>query len=518
VPYHLRVSTLTGSDFALDLSREQLERRFLTPRLEGRPVTVAGRTLGWGEIARITIGETRESSEELRTRIRDRNAGMQSAVGIPYGEFVINEGHDVTDELVTEPVGAHAPERPAADEWFHVRVERGLLRQGEEFNLHESELVERFVGPWRAGQPVTAHGKSFAPSDAKLKIYVGPRLTTSQLAMWQGWLNAIKFGEDVTDEMLAGRSRAQVQRAPREPDCDPDPRAVAVAYGRDDHARQAMFDFLRALDLMPLEWGELIARTGSTSPYNGDVVRTALRDAKVVIVLFTPDEEARLHVDLRGDDDHGEDSGLFGQPRANVILEAGMALVSHPGRTVIVEIGRLRGISNLGGLNAIRIAPDDISAGLNDLASRLSSAGCPVNTHGSDWLDTSRFADLAALQRRAEPAGAVDGTSAKSSPSLAIDIITPSTIVAELDTLVEVAARDLLGSGRELTAAEVTDWAARTEVAIRTRCSSAFAARFQAEGRGLAPNDELRTKIHFIHDDLVAKVRGGWFSTPLESG
>jgi hypothetical protein len=90
--------------------------------------------------------------------------------------------------------------------------------------------------------------------------------------------------------------------------------------------------------------------------------------------------------------------------------------------------------------------------------------------------------------------------------------LTAEAIERELDAYVEVAATDLLGSDQELTAEDVQDWAGKVEVTIRNRCGRAWAARFRVEGHGLAPRDEVNTKIHFIDDDLVPKVRGGWFS------
>jgi hypothetical protein len=63
--------------------------------------------------------------------------------------------------------------------------------------------MERFVVPWKAGIEVTVEGKAFEPASAKLTIYAGPRVTTNQRFMGQGWLNATKFGEEVTEKMLA---------------------------------------------------------------------------------------------------------------------------------------------------------------------------------------------------------------------------------------------------------------------------------------------------------------------------
>ncbi len=73
-----------------------------------------------------------------------------------------------------------------------------------------------------------------------------------------------------------------------------DPRRVFVVHGRDDKARDAMFTFLRSIGLLPIEWSQAVAMTGKTSPYIGEVLETAFRQAQAVIVLMTPDDEARL--------------------------------------------------------------------------------------------------------------------------------------------------------------------------------------------------------------------------------
>jgi predicted nucleotide-binding protein len=91
---------------------------------------------------------------------------------------------------------------------------------------------------------------------------------------------------------------------------------------------------------------------------------------------------------------------------------------------------------------------------------------------------------------------------------------TPEAIVRDLNAHVEVAARDLLNRDEEVTADEVRRWASTTGITIRGHCGNAWELRFLAEGRGrgLTPRDELNTKVHFIHDDLVLKARGGHFS------
>jgi predicted nucleotide-binding protein len=103
-----------------------------------------------------------------------------------------------------------------------------------------------------------------------------------------------------------------------------------------------------------------------------------------VVVLFTGDDLAHLRHDLARP---GEDAerAVQPQPRANVILEAGMALALDRKRTVIVEVPPLRGISDLHGVHVVRFSTGE-PAERNKLSTRLKTAGCDVQTSGSDWL------------------------------------------------------------------------------------------------------------------------------------
>jgi hypothetical protein len=284
-----------------------------------------------------------------------------------------------------------------------------------------------------------------------------------------------------------------------------------VAHGRDEQARQAVFAFLRALDLQPLEWGEMVKRTHQASPYTGDVVELAFRQARAVVVLFTPDEEARLHPDLWGTDEDGQERNLSERPRPNVILEAGMALMSHPKETTILEIGRVQPISNLAGRNVVRITnAGEIAPKLSALASRLAGAGCPVNTDGQDWLDTTRFAELDALGRRSgkaqnPPRAASTMVNDESERSSA------TQITQELRLLAEVASDRLLDRDDDPTPAEVREWADSADATIGNLCGTSYAALFRSKGRGQPPRDETSSKIAYVLDDLVPKAQGNLF-------
>lgn len=161
------------------------------------------------------------------------------------------------------------------------------------------------------------------------------------------------------------------------------PKKVFVVHGRNEKARQALFSFLRAIGLDPIEWGEAVAMTGKAFPYVGEVLDVALKSAQAIVVLFTGDDWATLD-NLHLHPGEAPESAKL-QPRPNVLLEAGMALGFNPDRTVVVELGSLRSLSDLAGRHAIRI--DNTPEKKHSLVSRLGKAGCDVQTEGKvDWL------------------------------------------------------------------------------------------------------------------------------------
>lgn len=341
---------------------------------------------------------------------------------------------------------------------YHVRLSAGFLglRTKELFNLDRKTLVSEIVEPWTRGTPILLNGQQWQPDSTKVSVYEGAALTSQQRSMWQGWTKAMEFGEDVTNEVLTDEFREQtrsqatllttldqgslgVQHARHK---DWDASNVAVFYGADGAARDAMFDFLRALGLNPLEWSVLVAATSQGTPPTFDVVKQAFSLSQAVVVLFTPDDVARLHRSLWRT---GEDEALQGQPRQNVLIEAGMAMALNPNRTVIVEIGRLRRITNLDGLNTVRI--DGASESLNNLATRLESAGCPVRRNRTDWLNSARFSALQALARKAETIDRIEADEpapTSSFPGIDEDDLAEVAAAARRAGLPDDARRDLV--------------------------------------------------------------------------
>lgn len=181
------------------------------------------------------------------------------------------------------------------------------------------------------------------------------------------------------------------------------PRSVFVVHGRNDSLRSSVFDFLRSVNLKPMEWTQAVALTGQGAPYIGQILDSAFGHAQAIVVLFTPDEVAYLQPRFSsGDDD--PDVQPAAQARPNVLFEAGMALGREPERTVMVEIGQVRSFSDVAGRHVVRL--DNSSESRQAFARRLETAGCDVDLTGTDWLNAGDFtppshpADGLALGRR----------------------------------------------------------------------------------------------------------------------
>ena len=74
------------------------------------------------------------------------------------------------------------------------------------------------------------------------------------------------------------------------------------------------------------------------------------------MVLFTPDDEARLKEQFRGANEPPYETELYGQARPNVLFEAGMSMGRYPDRTILVELGKLFDrSSDISGIHVVRL-------------------------------------------------------------------------------------------------------------------------------------------------------------------
>ena len=291
--------------------------------------------------------------------------------------------------------------------YYHVRImQKSGGRGALKLDFTHQELEQRVLEPYRKGRPITISGKSIVTDDIErvvittteqLSSYLRPiaeqkRNSSGVIMLTPLDSDILGMGENVTDKFITASPGSEFEAGPlpiQEPRPTGTAREVFVVHGRNDAARDALFDFLRAIDLHPLEWSEAVQSAGKPSPYIGEILDAAFSRARAVVVLFTPDDEARLSETLQDDSDPPHETELTGQARPNVLFEAGMAMSRSEARTILVELGVLRPFSDIGGRHVIRV--DNSSQRRQELAQRLETAGCPVNLDGTDWFSAGDF-------------------------------------------------------------------------------------------------------------------------------
>lgn len=170
----------------------------------------------------------------------------------------------------------------------------------------------------------------------------------------------------------------------------PKDNSVFVVHGRNQKLRKSIFEFLRALGLRPMEWSTALASARGVNPYIGDVLDSAMAKVAAVVVIFSADEEARLKPEFCAPNELRTDGALRGQPRPNVIFEAGLALGRHPEKTLLIQVGTVRGFTDIDGKHIAKLGENADKR--NDVATRLRNLGLNVDTSGSDWMTAGDFA------------------------------------------------------------------------------------------------------------------------------
>ena len=310
--------------------------------------------------------------------------------------------------------------------YYHVRISQKSSPSHFENRLDMSfeELENRFLSLYAEGSQILINGrvipvgdidririsKSDLDSNALRPTVEAERRTSGVIDMVRSiaWYIADK-AEDVTEQLITsppGSAAESALQTPQEFRPSQESREVFVVHGRNIAARNALFDFLRAIELSPLEWGVAVQSTGKASPYIGEILDAAFSRAHAVVVLFTPDDEARLREAFHKVGDPPHETELTGQARPNVLFEAGMAMSRSEDRTVLVEVGQLRPFSDVAGRHLIRL--DASTQCRQELAKRLETAGCPINLNGTDWHSAGDFESaLVATEEVSSESGAL---------------------------------------------------------------------------------------------------------------
>jgi predicted nucleotide-binding protein len=261
----------------------------------------------------------------------------------------------------------------------------------------DQQLLQRLRNKTGLGQ-----SRVYALIDEKVRTAHLPRHLAAMAVAAERGVNISRFAS--ADDLAAMRNSA-VAQAPAPVIVPAAPRArakskgkdaprrrgtsVFVVHGRDLAARDSIFAFLRSLALKPLEWNQALRLTKKGSPYVGEVLDAAFSEAAAIVVLLTPDDEARLKPEFRQPRDAAHERNLTGQARSNVLFEAGMAFGKNPNSTILVQLGDLRPFSDVGGRHVIHLS--DNPASRQEFATKLANAGCNVDTSGTDWLTAGSF-------------------------------------------------------------------------------------------------------------------------------
>jgi hypothetical protein len=142
--------------------------------------------------------------------------------------------------------------------------------------------------------------------------------------------------------MRHSQPKGRASRAPKKPIVTISNNSIFVVHGRDVQLSTDMFAFLRSIGLNPLEWSQAIKDAKGANPHVDEVIYGAMQKVQGVLIMFSPDEEARLKTKLCSPLDKKKGlNKLDGQARPNVIFEAGLALGAHSKKAENDMIGKL---------------------------------------------------------------------------------------------------------------------------------------------------------------------------------
>jgi len=175
---------------------------------------------------------------------------------------------------------------------------------------------------------------------------------------------------------------------------------VFVVHGRDAKLRDSMYEFLGALGLKPQEWGHAIRAARGGNPYVNDAVTRIMQQAQAIVVMLSPDDEAKLKAQFVTRNERTTEGKLNGQARPNVIFETGIAIGTHHKKTVIVQVGHVKRFTDISGMHILSLTGSDASR--HELANRLRNLGCKIDREGDHWLRAGFFTPTGAKSKKAK--------------------------------------------------------------------------------------------------------------------
>jgi hypothetical protein len=148
-----------------------------------------------------------------------------------------------------------------------VEISTGMQR-ARVFNLDTDDLLAKVVEPWLEDRRIELGDREWEPRTSSLKILEGPQMQTPDLSFGQGWSNAERASQNVTQRVL--------DEAP--PPSLPDAFLIEA-----DSPQAAASQMLAGNDtVQAIHWGEARRRLDGRDP----------QIAAVILVLRRPGSEA----------------------------------------------------------------------------------------------------------------------------------------------------------------------------------------------------------------------------------
>jgi len=178
------------------------------------------------------------------------------------------------------------------------------------------------------------------------------------------------------------------------PEKKTNPKQVFLIHGRNSKLNSSINSFLRSISLQPVEFSSAIHSTirklkSGGNPYIGDILDVTFQRVKVLIVLFSPDDEVQLRKQLWSKSEKRIEKKLTPQARPNVIFEAGLAYGRYPEKTLFLAVGKTKQFSDIAGRHMLHL--DNSTTKRRDFANRLAAMGCEVDLGGDDWESVGEF-------------------------------------------------------------------------------------------------------------------------------
>jgi predicted nucleotide-binding protein len=266
----------------------------------------------------------------------------------------------------------------------------------------DSDLLEKLKRKLNVGQ-----SRVYALIDKAARTHTQPKNIAALIVAREAGVNFLKYASPVDLATMRGienhredqpvmtmpaRAVTQTVRKRRQGTVKASKKkadSVFVVHGRDARARQELSVFLRSLHVDVIEWNKALALTGKGSPYIGEVIDAGFDHAQAIVVLLTPDDEAKLRDVLIRSSDPKFEGKLTGQPRQNVLFEAGMAFGKYKDTTILVQVGKVRAMSDVSGLHVVHLTGSPASR--KQLIGKLKTTEVKVDDSGEDWLTAGDF-------------------------------------------------------------------------------------------------------------------------------